>query len=66
MKRLFILKDNDGHALIGIPGKNGPLSFGNKKEAKARRNELNNTKFGEYPWHVAPGPDHHSYKGARA
>lgn len=65
MKRLFSLKDNDGHILIGIPSKDGPLSFDKKEDAKTRRDELNNTKFGEYPWHVTPGPDHHNYKGKK-
>ena len=63
MKRLFMLRDRNGHALTGIPAKDGPLSFENKVDAKARRNELNNTKFEGYPYTVAPGVDHHNYKG---
>lgn len=63
MKRLFELKDRNNHAFQGIPSKDGALSFETKKEAKIRRNELNNIKFDGYPFTVAPGRDHHNYKG---
>lgn len=61
--RLFELKDRNGNIFQGIPRANGALSFENKQEAKARRNELNSTKFDEYPFTVTPGRDHRNYKG---
>lgn len=61
MKRLFMLRDRSNRPLQGIPAKDGPLSFEAKAEAKARRDELNNTKFDGYPYTVSPGPDHRNY-----
>lgn len=64
MKRLFILKDNNGHSFIGIPKEQGPLCFTNKKEAKERRDEINAQELG-YKLHVSYGPDHRNYDDGR-
>jgi len=61
MKRLYMLRDSRNKPFQGIPKENGPLSFEKKPEAKARRDELNNTKFDGYPFTVSAGPDHRNY-----
>lgn len=62
MKRLFMLRDQNGNPFMGIPKVHGPLSFGNKAEAKARRDEVNAMRLG-YTLHVSKGPDHRNYAG---
>lgn len=62
MKRLFALKQVDGHLFQGIPSKNGPLCFESKQEAKARRDEINEAKLAGCPVCVTPGPDHHNWQ----
>jgi hypothetical protein len=60
MNRLFMLRDIKGQPFIQIPQANGPLCFPNKKEAKARRDEVNATDLG-YHLHVSYGPDHSKF-----
>lgn len=59
MKRLFALKHQDGNLFLAMPIKLGePLCFETKREAKERRDEVNNL-HGEGYVCVTAGPDHH-------
>lgn len=58
MKRLFALKEQNDELFQAIPKAIGPLCFETKRDAKERRDEVNEFRHNDDKLCVTYGPDH--------